>query len=146
MFIRLSSRMLVCSTRVLVSGFKLSDSEVAVVKRSAVLRAVGEAAFNAAILDATRRELDMAQAHLLVLGRKSAVQRVASFLMGLAGRRAAGAVDLPMGRQDMADYLGLTIETVSRTLTQLQGDRVVEFASLRRFQVREWPALEALAA
>jgi CRP/FNR family nitrogen fixation transcriptional regulator len=124
----------------------LSDCEIAVVKRSVVLQAVGEAAFNAAILDATRRELDKAQAHLLVLGRKSAVQRVASFLMGQAGRRAAGAVDLPMGRQDMADYLGLTIETVSRTLTQLQGDRVVEFPSLRRFHVREWPALEALAA
>jgi CRP/FNR family nitrogen fixation transcriptional regulator len=124
----------------------LTDCEIAVVKRSAVLQAVGEATFNAAILEATRRELDKAQEHLLVLGRKSAVQRVASFLMGMAGARPAGAVELPMGRQDMADYLGLTIETVSRTLTQLQGDHVVEFPSLRRFHVREWPALEALAA
>jgi CRP/FNR family nitrogen fixation transcriptional regulator len=128
----------------------LTDCEIAVVKRSAVLQAAGEAAFNAAILEATRRELDKAQEHLLVLGRKSAVQRVASFLMGMAGPRASAApssaVELPMGRQDMADYLGLTIETVSRTLTQLQGDHVVEFPSLRRFHVREWPALEALAA
>ena len=124
----------------------LADCEIAVVKRSAVRQAVGEAVFNAAILEATSRELDMAQEHLLVLGRKSAVLRVASFLMGMAGRTAADAVELPMGRQDMADYLGLTIETVSRTLTQLQGDNVVEFPSLRRFHVRQWPALEALAA
>jgi CRP/FNR family nitrogen fixation transcriptional regulator len=124
----------------------LSDCEIVVVKRSQVREAVGEAAFTAAILEATRRELDKAQEHLLVLGRKSAVQRVASFLAGMAGGKAAQAVDLPMGRQDMADYLGLTIETVSRTLTQLQGDLIVEFPSLRRFQVRQWPALEALAA
>ena len=125
----------------------LADCEIVVVKRSQVRQAVGDAIFNAAVLEATRRELDRAQEHLLVLGRKSAVQRVASFLMGMAGRRpAAEPVDLPMGRQDMADYLGLTIETVSRTLTQLQGERVVEFPSLRRFQVRQWPQLEALAA
>jgi CRP/FNR family nitrogen fixation transcriptional regulator len=124
----------------------LSDCEVVAVTRAHVREAVGEARFNAAVLGATRRELDRAQEHLLVLGRKSAVQRVASFLLGMAGRRAAEAVELPMGRQDMADYLGLTIETVSRTLTQLQGEAIVEFASLRRFQVRRWPALEALAA
>jgi CRP/FNR family nitrogen fixation transcriptional regulator len=46
----------------------------------------------------------------------------------------------------MADYLGLTIETVSRMLTQLQGEAIVEFPSSRRFQVRKWTALEALAA
>jgi CRP/FNR family nitrogen fixation transcriptional regulator len=124
----------------------LSDCEIVVVRRSQALQAVGEAAFNAAVLEATCRELDKAQEHLLVLGRKSAVQRVASFLVGMAGGKAAQAVDLPMGRQDMADYLGLTIETVSRTLTQLQGDSIVEFPSLRRFQVRQWPVLQALAA
>jgi CRP/FNR family nitrogen fixation transcriptional regulator len=46
----------------------------------------------------------------------------------------------------MADYLGLTIETVSRTLTQLQGDAIVEFPELRRFRVTRWAALEDLAA
>jgi CRP/FNR family nitrogen fixation transcriptional regulator len=51
-----------------------------------------------------------------------------------------------MGRQDMADYLGLTIETVSRMLTQLQGEAIVEFPSIRRFQVRRLNALEAIAA
>jgi CRP/FNR family nitrogen fixation transcriptional regulator len=66
--------------------------------------------------------------------------------MSLAQRRPQREVDLPMGRQDMADYLGLTIETVSRMLTQLQDEAIVDFASTRRFQVRKWPALEALAA
>jgi CRP/FNR family nitrogen fixation transcriptional regulator len=51
-----------------------------------------------------------------------------------------------MSRQDMADYLGLTIETVSRMLTRLQDDAIVAFPSTRRFEVRRWSELEALAA
>lgn len=82
-----------------------------------------------------------------MLGRKSARERVASFLMSVAQRGADDdCADLAMGRQDMADYLGLTIETVSRMLTQLQGEAIVEFPSSRRFQIRKWNALEALAA
>ena len=124
----------------------LTDCEVIAVKRSAVEQAVGPAVFNAAVLQATGRELARMQEHLLVLGRKAALARVASFLLGMAGEASNNAVDLPMGRQDMADYLGLTIETVSRSLTQLQGDSVVEFPSTRRFQVRKRHALEALVA
>ena len=63
---------------------------------------------------------------------------------GLA-ERACGDVTLPMGRQDMADYLGLTIETVSRTITQLQGGHIVEFPAFRRFRVRDWNELAAIA-
>ena len=82
----------------------------------------------------------------MLLGRRSARERVASFLLTLAQREPAAPVDMPMGRQDMADYLGLTIETVSRMLTQLQGEAIVEFPSNRRFEVRKWGALEAMAA
>jgi CRP/FNR family nitrogen fixation transcriptional regulator len=53
---------------------------------------------------------------------------------------------MPMSRQDMADYLGLTIETVSRMLTQLQGQAVVEFDGCRKFKVKRWEALEQMAA
>jgi CRP/FNR family nitrogen fixation transcriptional regulator len=81
-----------------------------------------------------------------VLGRKTACERVAGFLMGLAQRRPADRVDLPMSRQDMADYLGLTIETVSRMLTQLQGAAVVKFDGCRNFKVTRWDALEQMAA
>ena len=81
-----------------------------------------------------------------MLGRKSARERVACFLMSIAQRGHDDHNDLAMGRQDMADYLGLTIETVSRMLSQLQGDAIVDFPSSRRFQIRKWTALEALAA
>ncbi len=81
-----------------------------------------------------------------MLGRKSACEKVASLLMDVSQRVGSDEVSLPMGRQDMADYLGLTIETVSRMVTQLQGSRIVEFATSRQFRVTRWPALERLAA
>ena len=124
----------------------LEDCEVLVVRRSAVRAAVGEAELDRAILEAQRVEMERLQDHVVMLGRKSARERVASFLMLLAQRGADDHADLAMGRQDMADYLGLTIETVSRMLTQLQGEEIVEFPSSRRFQIRKWTALEALAA
>ena len=80
-----------------------------------------------------------------MLGRKTASERVASFLRGVVDR-TGGVGDLPMTRQDMADYLGLTIETVSRMLSQLQSTAVVEFDALRHFHVRNPQALERLAA
>jgi len=124
----------------------LTDCEVVVVRRSAVRAFAGDAELDRAILEATRQEMERLQEHVVMLGRKSARERVASFLMSIAQGRDDCQVELPMGRQDMADYLGLTIETVSRMLTQLQGDNIVEFPSTRRFQVRRWTALEALAA
>jgi CRP/FNR family nitrogen fixation transcriptional regulator len=122
----------------------LTECEVQVVRRASMRAMAGDAEVDRAILSATQREMERLQDHVLMLGRKSARERVASFLMSLAGGND-GQVDLPMGRQDMADYLGLTIETVSRMLTQLQGEQIVEFPSSRRFQVRKWTALEALA-
>lgn len=124
----------------------LAECEVLVVRRGAVRAFAGDAELDRAILEATRQEMERLQEHVVMLGRKSARERVASFLMSIAQRQSEAHVDLPMGRQDMADYLGLTIETVSRMLTQLQGEAIVEFPSSRRFQVRKWTALEALAA
>ena len=71
------------------------------------------------------RERNQAQEQMLLLGRRSAEEKVASFLVGWRDRlvRAGGSaatIPLPMGRQDIADSLGLTIETVSRTLTRLK--------------------------
>ncbi len=75
-----------------------------------------------------------ARAHILVLGRGTARQRVAWFLIGLARRTGDGdgdlaEIDLPMSRADIADYLGLEVETVSRIFSRLRADGVLSLAS-----------------
>jgi CRP/FNR family transcriptional regulator, anaerobic regulatory protein len=77
------------------------------------------------------RELGRAQDHMVLLGRRSAEEKVASFLIGWCDRLArlgdaTSTVPLPMGRQDIADFLGLTIETVSRTFTKLERDGLID--------------------
>jgi len=101
---------------------------------------------NVALAEITRQELRKASEHVMLLGRKTAREKVALFLMAYATRNRGVDVDLPMGRQDIADYLGLTVETVSRMLTQLQGESVIAFPGVRRFQVKRWDVLEELAA
>lgn len=127
------------------SAEALTDCVIRVVKRSSLRAMSGEGELDRAIWEATRRELERTQEHLLMLGRKSACEKVASFLMDVAQREGSEDVSLPMGRQDMADYLGLSIETVSRMVTQLQGSQIVEFAGSRHFRVTRWPALARLA-
>ena len=76
---------------------------------------------------------------------KTAQERVAGFLLEMASRgRAGNEVDLPMSRQDIADYLGLTIETVSRTLTQLENNAAIEVPTSRRIVLRNRGALNRL--
>ena len=128
------------------SAEAICDAVVLVVRRTALKAFAGDGQLDRAIWEATRRELERTQEHLLVLGRKTACEKVASFLMSLAQREPADRVSMPMSRQDMADYLGLTIETVSRMLTQLQGQAVVEFDGCRKFKVKRWEALEQMAA
>ena len=83
--------------------------------------ASGDAAFSRQIVAAMMRSLERAQDHMLLLGRKSAMEKIATFLLDMAERFAGiDHVDLPMSRTDIADHLGLTIETVSRSLTQLE--------------------------
>jgi CRP/FNR family transcriptional regulator, nitrogen fixation regulation protein len=92
----------------------------------------------------TANELSRVQKHMLLL-TKSAEERVACFLLEMAGRLAAAeAVELPMSRQDIADYLGLTIETVSRTLTHLEARAAISLPSARRIVLRNRKALNRL--
>lgn len=79
---------------------------------------------------AATHELTLAQDHMILLGRRGAEEKVAGFLIGLRNRlqrlgRSSVTVPLPMTRQDIADYLGLTIETVSRMITKLSRDRLL---------------------
>ena len=90
------------------------------------------------------RELRRVQEHSLVL-IKNAEERVAGFLLEMAGRGDGGtAIELPMSRQDIADYLGLTIETVSRTFTQLVQSGVIALETSRRIMFRNPAALSRL--
>ena len=96
------------------------------------------------------RTLSATQDHLLLLGRKSALERMATFLLALSDRRAAGhkdgtELDLPMNRSDVADYLGLTIETVSRLITRLRSLRVIDTPDAHRIVILKRDALEDLS-
>lgn len=128
------------------SAEAMSDATVLVVRRSAILAAANRDSEVASQLwTYTARELNHARSHAMLLV-KTAQERVASFLLDLASRVAGNAVELPMSRQDIADYLGLTIETVSRTLTQFQDDAAIELPTSRRVVLRNRIALNNLNA
>ena len=91
-------------------------------------------------------ELARAQSHMLLLGRTTAAEKVARFLLDVQARCSGDAAILPMSRQDMADYLGLTIETVSRMLSRFQSDGLIRFTGARRFNVVRPTSLAASAA
>ena len=94
----------------------------------------------------TSRELHRMQEHILLL-IKTAQERVAGFLLEMAARiKSVNGVELPMSRQDIADYLGLTIETVSRTLTTLENSAAIALPSTRRIVLRDRAALRRLNA
>jgi CRP/FNR family transcriptional regulator, nitrogen fixation regulation protein len=127
------------------SAEAIVGSTIAMVKRSLVLKASERDADIARRLwSMTAGELDGARNHALLL-IKSAQERVAAFLLEMS-RRLAGsnAVELPMGRQDIADYLGLTIETVSRTLTQLENTQTIELLASRMIILRNRSVLSRL--
>src|SRR5690606_38135761 len=91
-------------------------------------------------------ELRYAQDQMLLLGRKTPTARLASFLLRLAASNVrydqpANVVTLPMTREDIADYLGLTIETVSRTFTKLKTDGLIELPSRTRIEINDKVAL-----
>jgi CRP-like cAMP-binding protein len=113
-------------------------SVVRVAKRSAILSmAARDGQLSQALWTAATGGLRAAQEHLLVLGRKTAEERVATFLLDIARREdAREVIELPMSRQDIADYLGLTIETISRTMTLLESEDAIALPSARRVVVK----------
>lgn len=115
-----------------LSSEAIVNSTISVIKRSTLTSLAardGKVAHELWAL--TARELRRAQKHVLLLVR-TAQERVASFLLEMADRtKGEGQIELPMSRQDIADYLGLTIETVSRTLTLLEGQATIALRSAR---------------
>lgn len=130
------------------SAEAVTDCEVVALRRSQLAeRAATDAAIAHKLWALTLNSLRRSEEHMLVLGRKSACERLAWFLIDMSARiPAPDRIDLPMSRQDIADFLGLTIETVSRTMTQLQDDGVIALRSCRQVLMRDKAALDDLAA
>ncbi len=137
-----------CGTQHTLSAEAVGETDLALVRRSLIeTAALQDAAAARALLALTQRQLQNAQDHTLVLGRRGAGERVAAFLLRLADRMAGPCeIDLPMSRADIADYLALTIETVSRAFTQMERDRTIALPSSRHVVVRDRCALELLEA
>jgi CRP/FNR family nitrogen fixation transcriptional regulator len=95
----------------------------------------------------TLRDLANAQIRMLMLGRMSAPERVATFLLDMFERRSVTrALDLPMSRNDIADYLGLTVETVCRVMSAFKRNGAIDIPTPHRIELRDRAALAAIAA
>ncbi|MDN2567572.1 helix-turn-helix domain-containing protein [Aquibium sp. A9E412] len=99
----------------------------------------------AEILPVALESLVRAQQHLVVIGRQSADERVATFLLDMMARQGGRAqVELAMSRTDIGDYLGLTIETVSRILSRFKQRGIIRLPNARTVEILREPALRAL--
>ncbi|SDS53325.1 helix-turn-helix domain-containing protein [Bradyrhizobium canariense] len=116
----------------------ITDTTVRLVKRRSLEAAAGSNVQVAHHLwTMTASDLRHAEDHMLLLGRKTALERVATFLLEMDRRLAkAGMMALPMCRRDIGDYLGLTLETVSRALSQLNDQGILAFSSARQIVLR----------
>lgn len=125
----------------------ITDCAVRCYPRDAFLRSVSASPeLSHRFLDTLMTRLHRARERMIMLGRMTAAQRVASFLLQIAGEQDRnGNVRLLMSRQDIADHLGLTIETVCRALTEMKRKGVVAFESARLFSIRDEDALEDIA-
>ncbi len=101
----------------------------------------------AELLPMALQSLVRAQEQLLVLGRQNAVERVAAFFLEMSERQGGlRQVEFPMSRLDIADYLGLTIETVSRVFSKLKSKGIIRLPSLRCVEIVKLRTLQDMAA
>ena len=129
--------------RHMASAEAVVDAEVLVISRSV---ATSFSSWDDEVTSLMGRELQRTQEHLVLL-IKTAPERVATFLLEMAARiRSSDEVELPMSRRDVADHLGLTIETVSRTLTQLENQSVIALPTAKRIVLRNRAVLKRLIA
>ncbi|MET1755657.1 Crp/Fnr family transcriptional regulator [Novosphingobium sp. RD2P27] len=135
----------------------LTDAQVCTFRRSAFDEfARGHPELEHSLLQRTLTELDRTRQWMLLLGRKAATARVATFLLEMSSRYATNcndgastapiSFDLPLSRQDIADLLGLTIETVSRQITHLREDGIIETPNRRTIVVLDSGRLQARAS
>jgi CRP/FNR family nitrogen fixation transcriptional regulator len=132
------------------SAEALGDASVIAYRRSRLAALIhDDPAFRDKLMSSTLRSLERAQDHMLLLGRKTAQEKLATFLLDLAQRICGNDehLELPMQRSDIADHLGLTIETVSRTLTQFARSGLIRLLpASRSIGLCNRPALQGLNA
>jgi CRP/FNR family transcriptional regulator, nitrogen fixation regulation protein len=124
----------------------VADSRVAIVKRRTLeARATYDAETACALWRLAADDLRNAQEHMLLLGRKNAMERVVAFLLEMDRRlTVAGVMELPMCRRDIGDYLGLTLETVSRSLSALAENGALSFNGSRQIMLNNRERLKAM--
>lgn len=137
-----------------VAAEAASDVELCRIPKLALERLIKESPeLEHRLLEQTLRELDDAREWMVTLGRKTAAEKVASFIYLIAthidpkfdklnDKNSAIEFEIPLTRMDIADFLGLTIETVSRQITKLRKESVIEVENNRRFII---PNLSVLA-
>ncbi|MEH6832445.1 MAG: helix-turn-helix domain-containing protein [Sulfitobacter sp.] len=128
----------------------LTTAQVQPFRRSALESGEGDPKLHCALLQAALREISEMQDHFMMLGRKSATEKVASFLCVLEERFGTDlgvyrSVTLPMSRSDIADFLGLTTETVSRTFTQLRKAKIIAIDNIHTVILQRPTALIGLS-
>jgi CRP/FNR family transcriptional regulator, nitrogen fixation regulation protein len=131
-----------CSVECVVPGTKVKryrrpQMESLLEKDPKLAREVREIAFSS---------IERLQSRMILLGRSRALERVCGFLLEMTHRaqvETEGSVVLPMSRYDIADYLAIAVETVSRSLTTLRSERVITFFDTRHFRIINRRALEA---
>ena len=113
------------------------DTTVRLIRRQSLeIVAESDAMVARNLLNMTSTNLQHAEDHMLLLGRKTSLERVAAFLIEMDARlTAAGVISLPMSRRDIADYLGLTLETVSRALSRLHELGILGFIGNTQRQI-----------
>ncbi len=113
------------------------DTTVRLVKRLSLEGAAkSDPAMARALLTMTTENLQHVENHMLLLGRKNSQERVAAFLLEMNGRvTGPGVVALPMSRRDIADYLGITLETVSRALSDFKRKGYLRFVDTTQRQI-----------
>jgi CRP/FNR family transcriptional regulator len=130
----------------------LTDARVCVFARADFDRFAGEhPALEHKLLQRTLAELDRTRSWMLLLARKSAEEKIATFLLDMSERLSEPGsdpfdrFDLPFSRQQIGDVLGLTIETVSRQMTKLKRDGVIDLPTRRAVAILDRAELEAIA-
>ena len=128
-----------------LSAEATTDSKLLMMRRNTIIAlAERDSSVSRQLWMMSAKELQRAQEHLMLLV-KTAQERVVCFLLEMAARTpGANEIDLPMSRRNIADYLGLTVETVSRAVTQLESSGAIALATSRHIILRSRKALSCI--